>query len=190
MTKRTVVLLPLLVIALVAVGCAGDTGGSGKAKSSFATADVDPIAEGLARGYISTVAADFTGNPNMNAVASDVSFQPVNRNLFQTSNLQMKAIPGQIGVTTLAPARTSQIDTRYDPTKVTATRTGDMIQVQAGEQTAMLTSVEFEGVTRTASFGHNGVAAFGDSSTFPRIVEAEGVGQGVLLVSGQLVPVE
>ena len=195
MTKRTLVLVPFIAVALVAVGCSGgQTGTSHKSGSSFASLDKDPVAEGLARGYVSTLVGDYVGTPSSQfqpAKAETMNAVKVNRPVFQTGSVQGRALSGQVGLSTTVPARNTPIDTRYDPTKVSAKAgSNDTVLLTNGTQTATIRKVDVRGESRTVAVSMDGMAALGDDSSFPKIVDAPGAGRAVGLMDGQLFQVE
>lgn len=196
MTKRTLVFLPCLVIALAFVGCStgGDTGIADQASSSFASMDSDPMEEGLALGYVSTVAADFTGDPESYAaqqVEVSKDLQSASRQLFEAQKFSMKVAPNQVGLSTLAPIGlrgTLEVDTDLP----TARDLGNgVISVSSADQTAqLLTFADRNGVTQTATVGSNGVTTLNGEDTYPKLMEVPGVGRAVILANGSVLLVE
>jgi hypothetical protein len=187
------VFVACLAVALSFTGCGADRdGGSANKASSFASLDSDPIAEGLARGYVSTVAADYTGNPSHNVqVALDDGFTPTTRPVFLSSPTRGLAADGQVAVSTLAPSRDTRIDTRFNPLDNTATREGPgLVKIASGDQVSFLHTVVRNNVSYTFTMGADGMATRGSDSTFPRIVGVSGAGQGVALVDGSVVTIQ
>lgn len=194
MTKRILVLLPVIALALVFTGCSsGDSGAGSKAKA-FDELSSDPVAEGLARGYVSTLVADYSGNAayNSQVTQNGAGLAPVSRDVFQSPSLQGKAAPGQVGASTLAPSRSaSKFDERYASAEVTAhAGQNDSIVLKFGPQTATIYPVSQNGSEYTFTAGANGVVTMNGGNEFPRVVEESGVGRAVVLVSGNVVPVQ
>ena len=194
MTKKMLVFLPCLALALAFAGC-GASGGSGgnahKGADAFASMDNDPIADGLAKGYVSTLVGDFRGNPAVNVQPAVSGATPTSRQILIASPVQGRAVDGQVGASTLAPSRQSGLDMRFDPLKVRARDVGNgKVEVTAGGQTAFVGSADRGGKTYSYSVGADGSVTVGDNTTFPRIVEAAGIGRGVILGDGSVTPVE
>lgn len=192
MTKRTLILVPLIALALVAVGCSGGQTGTGsKSGSSFASLDKDPVAEGLARGYVSTLVADYTDTPSHQFSAPKADKNAFQRNVFMTGSVQGRARAGQVGLSTTVPSRNTPIDNRFDPTKVVAKAgPNDTVVLTNGAQTATIRKVDVRGDSRTIAIGMDGMAAMSDEASFPRIVEQPGAGRAVGLMDGQAVQVK
>jgi hypothetical protein len=194
MTKRTLVLLPVLALALVFVGCSqGDSGSGSKAVNAFDQVGSDPVAEGLARGYVSTVASDFSGNVAYTGQASQPTLgtEPVSRDIFQSPSTQGRAMSGQVGVSTTVPARTWDIDPAYASAQYTAEAgPNDSIIVKFGEQTATIFPVSRNGQDYAFSQDAGGTITRNGESEFPKVLESPGVGRAVVLVSGTVVPVQ
>lgn len=191
MTKRTAVLIPLFILALVAVGCAGDTGGAGKAKSSILVVnDYDPVATAQAQGYLSTLAADEL-SPLLPRPLTNAGMEPASRHLFSNTGPGGDALSGMVALSTLVAADPAQANADFVRPEFSAKAEADgLIVVRSGSETAMLRVVEVNGQNRTFSVGSQGVAALGNDSTFPRVVGDPQTAQGVVLASGELVPVE
>jgi hypothetical protein len=189
MTKRMLVFLPCLVIALAFAGCGtdGDGGSAKKASNPFASMDNDVMAEGLAAGYISTVvSADAVPMNNVLTAKDGISAQ--SRQVFLSHPSQMQAMEGQIGASTLVPKRDTRLDMRYSPQDVSAKAEPDgMIALTAGDQVSYIRKVDVGGRTFTSVVGADGSVSLGGENAFPKLVES---GQGVVLVNGSLVPVE
>lgn len=195
MTKRTLVFLPCLAIALMALGCSvgGESGALDQASSSFASVYSDPYEEGLALGYVSTLAADFPGDPESYvAQQAEVSQDTgsASRQLFETPQLSMKVAQGQVGLSTLAPIGMQRQDVDTEMPRARDLGNG-LISVTSGTQTAnLVTFTDPDGATRTASMGSNGTVTLNGEETFPKLLEVPGVGRAVILASGTVLPVE
>jgi hypothetical protein len=199
MTKRTLVILPCLAVALVFLGCStgGEAGSGGQAApSGIAGVYSDPYEEGLALGYVSTVAADFSGDPEAYMAqqaqyGQEIQAEPVSRQIFETPQLNQKVAPNQVGATTLAPIGMQQAPGMTTDLPTAKDEGNGMITVTSGSQTAhLLTFTGPDGVTQTASVGSNGIATLNGEDTFPKLMEVPGVGRAVILASGTVVMVE
>jgi hypothetical protein len=103
----------------------------------------------------------------------------------------MRAMEGHLGVSTLVPRRDANLDIRYDPTQVKAKAEADgLIALTNGNVTAYIREVEVNGLTRTAVVGADGSVSLSGEETLPKVVEAPGGVQGVILADGSLVQVE
>ena len=193
MTKRTLFLLPVIALALVFTGCSsGDSGAGSKAKA-FDEVSSDPVAEGLARGYVSTLVADYSGNAayNSQVTQTGIGLEPVSRDVFKSPSLQGQASPGQVGASTLVPARSANMDARYASAEVTAhAGQNNSVVLKYGSQTATIFPVSQNGTEYSFTAGMNGVVTMNGGNEFPRVVEESGVGRAVVLVSGNVVPVQ
>lgn len=189
MTRKTSVLIPLFLIAFVAVGCAGDTGGSGNANKTVYVEDIDPMATALERGFMSFAAADNPQNQPLHwRVTQKESMEPANGMLFEPTNVNWTQAPA--GVTSMSfraasvpPAKIRTIDTG----EYTATRLVDgtiKVTSHPSGKFGFIKSEEFNGETRTWITSSDGSPSIGDETTFPRIIEEDGRTQ-VLLANGE-----
>jgi hypothetical protein len=193
MTKRILVLLPFLAVALVFAGCGpeGSGGNVKKAPDPFASLDNDVMAEGIANGYISTVVGDRGAIPTHNVRPAQDGDLAQSRQVLLSHASQMRAMEGHLGVSTLVPRRDANLDIRYDPTQVKAKAEADgLIALTNGNVTAYIREVEVNGLTRTAVVGADGSVSLSGEETLPKVVEAPGGVQGVILADGSLVQVE
>jgi hypothetical protein len=189
MTKRMLVFLPCLVIALAFAGCGqdGDGGSAKKTSDPFASLDNDVMAEGLANGYLSTVVnPDAVPMNNVRPAMDGMNAQ--SRQVFLSAPSQMQAMEGQVGVSTLVPKRDGRLEKYFSQLDVTARAESEgLITLTAGDQTSYLQKVEVGGKTSTAVIGADGSVSLGGEGSYPRLVEG---GQGVVLVNGSVVPVK
>lgn len=192
MTKRMLVFLPCLVIALAFAGCGtdGDGGSAKKASSPFASLDKDVFAEGIANGYISTVVTEGAVPMNNVQPAQDGPSAQA-RQVFLSSPSRLRAMDGMIGASTLVPRRDRQLDMRFNPLEVTARADSEGgVTLTAGDQTAYIRKVQVGGKVETAVIGADGSVSMSGKSSFPQLVEGPGGSQGVVMVDGSLIPVE
>jgi hypothetical protein len=184
----------VLALALVFIGCSsGDSGTGSKAQNAFDQVSSDPVADGLAAGYVSTLAVDYSGNASnhSNVSQTGIGAEPVSRDVFQSPSLQGQAAPGQVGAYTLAPARPANTYSREAGAMVTAhAGPNDSIVLKYGTQTASIFPVSRNGQEHSFSLGSDGVITMGGESDYPKVVEAPGIGRAVILVSGNVVPVQ
>lgn len=193
MTKRIVVLLPLLAVALVFAGCGteGSGGNVKKAPDPFASLDNDVMAEGIANGCISTVIGDRGAIPIHNVRPAQDGIQAHSRRVFLSNASQMKAMEGHLGVSTLVPRRDANLDIRYDPTQVTAkAEANGLVALTNGKMTAYIRTVDVNGSTHSAVVGADGSVSLSGKETLPKVVEGPGGVQGVILADGSLIRVE
>jgi hypothetical protein len=193
MTKRILVLLPFLAVALVFAGCGpeGSGGNVKKAPDPFASLDNDVMAEGIANGYISTLVDGQGGIPTYTVRVAQDGMQALPRQVFLSDARLVKAQEGQLGVSTLAPRRNPDLDNRYDPNGVKAKADSNgLVTLTNGKMTAYIRTVEVNGVTRTAVVGADGSVSMTGKNSLPKIVEGPGGVQGVILADGSLVQVE
>jgi hypothetical protein len=190
MTKKLFVFVACLAVALSFTGCAADRdGGSASKGSSIASLDSDPMADGLAVGYVSTLAADWSGNPSHNVqVSVDNGLTPMTRPVFLSNPTRGLAADGQVAVSTLAPATVTR---DFDPTATIAVREASgLVRIENGDQVSYLQSVERNNVSYTFAMGADGRATLTDENTYPRIVGEGGSGQGVAMLDGSVVLIQ
>lgn len=195
MTRMTAVLIPLFLIAFVAMGCAGDVGGAGKAKNKTVyVEDIDPIATAIERGYMSFAAADNPiDQPSHWRVTSKAGMEPQHSRIFEPTNISWNHVPA--GVTAMsfrAPSVPPAKNLTLDIGGYTANRLDDqtiVVKSVASGKTGYLTKTEVNGVSRTVVTSSDGVPSFGSESTFPRIVE-DGGRTMVVMATGECVFVE
>jgi hypothetical protein len=191
MTKRMLVFLPCLIVALAFAGCGtdGDGGSAKKASSPFASFGDDPMAESMEVGYISTVAPTFSDQvPGLRyAQPAMVGESAVPQQVFMPSANVMKAMKGQVGVSTVAPMRSPVLEQRLSEVMATATDEGDgNLALTVGGQTSYLRSV----AQQTAVLAADGSVSLGSQEGLPEVVEAPDGSRSVIMASGSLVPVK
>lgn len=193
MTKRILVLLPFLAVALVFAGCGteGSGGNVKKAPDPFASLDNDVMADGIAYGYISTVIGDPGAIPTHNVRPAQDGVQAQSRQIFLSHSSQMRAMEGHLGVSTLIPRRDANLSLRYDPAEVVAkAEPNGLISLTAGGSKAYIRKVEVNGKIRTAVLGADGSVSMSGKETLPKVVEASGGVQGVVMPDGSVVRVQ
>jgi hypothetical protein len=198
MTKRTLVILPCLAIALALIGCSagGDSGSYGQAQNDALNITPDPKLEGLEAGYFSSLVADFPGDPElymMQQAPYSKGAEATSRPLFERSLPTTMQVPANFDrpASTVVPIGMSipaDFEWEFPRAKDVG---GGVIEISSGSQTArILTFTDPNGVTRTATIGANGLPTLNGEDTVPRLLEIPGFGRAVITFEGNVVPVE
>jgi hypothetical protein len=186
MTKKALLILPCLVIALAFMGCSAGGEDGGKTSSVWSW-EPDPNDEALARGYVSTIA-----DPALLATYADgltVGLEPVSQDLFLSRDVVVTT-PGNgiVAASTLAPS------TSMSYVQAPQVRARDMgngtIEVSRGDQVAYLTTFEHNGETKTQTTSSRGVVTINGENTFPTLLTLSGSAKALILSDGTVSLVE
>lgn len=191
MTKRMLVFLPCLAVALSFAGCGTDDGGGGQQILPIASLEGNPMILGPTSQATGSFSAPEDGNfPILNAAPVTGDLTPQSSQAFLYHPTHHRAMEGQIGGSFYGPTL-AQMDERYSLNDRTAKLESDgSICLTAGKQTSYIRNVVAGGKTISVVEGANGCVTTTDRSTFPQVIEAPNGDLGVILVSGCLIPVE
>lgn len=189
MTKRNLVFLPCLVIALAFLGCQGGGGSDAlNSASGFTDGTSSSIMSPQFAGGDSGMVRDpheFTGNSGLEFVPQETyGLEPVSRNLY-LARVDVMRQGGAMYEGMERDPKSMPNDPRMMPAPVTAKDLGNGITaLTKGDQTAYLYETEINGVLTSISLGVDGVPSINGPETFPKVFDDPEAGRVVLLVDG------